>query len=109
MNTVTTPTTPTKLTSWTPPTWTDTVSTDGDLIECSRTLGFVPRIPPTAADLLAVTLIQRDEIQANTHNIDVLRHPVAVLVGGVSLTGAETESLVRLLQDATALIADPTR
>src|SRR5690242_455042 len=42
MPTVVTPSSLLQLTSWTQPAWTDEVSTDGDLIECSRTLGVVP-------------------------------------------------------------------
>ena len=115
MPTVVTPTSPIQLTSWTPPAWTDEVSTDGDLIECSRTLGVVPG-GRDALDTVTVSLVQRDEVRATREHIDVVRHPATVLVGGVSLTPADTTALATLLTDATALVrpapaivADPAR
>jgi hypothetical protein len=99
---VITPTPLIQLTSWTPPTWTAEVNTDGDLIECSRTLGVVP--PCTGiGEAITVSLVQRDEVRATSQHIDVVRHPVTVLVGGVSLTPADTDALAKLLTNATEL------
>jgi hypothetical protein len=102
MPTVVTPVSLIQLTSWTPPAWTDEVSTDGDLIECSRTLGVVPR-RVDALETVSVCLVQRDEVRATREHVDVVRHPVTVLVGGVSLTPADTVALAKLLADATEL------
>jgi hypothetical protein len=117
MNTVMTPTAPIQstafhldpvhLTSWTPPAWADSVVTTGDLIESWRTLGVVPLVPVTGSDTLAVALVQRDEVRATARRIEVVRHPVAVLVGGVSLTAPVADGLARLIDRATELIAAP--
>jgi hypothetical protein len=106
MTTVVTPDHPAKLTSWRPPAWTETVTVDGDQIECCRTLGTVPH-PSVAGDTLTVTLVQRDEVVAGADRIEVVRHPVAVSVGGTSLSPGETEALTDLLTQATALINEP--
>lgn len=103
MPTVATPETPTELVSWTPPAWTETVTVDGDLIECSRTLGTLPH-PTVTGDSLAVTLVQRDEVLATADRIQVVRHPVDVNVGGVALTPDDAEGLSYLLSQAKALL-----
>ena len=110
MQTVTTNTRPAQLAIWPAPEWAETVTTDGDLIECSRTLGTVSD-PECADSTLAVTLVQRDEVRTtrNQIEIEVVRHPVEVVVGDVSLTPEGTEALTGLLITATTLMSDTTR
>lgn len=108
MNTVMTPPAPLQLTSWTPPPWATTVMADGDLIVCSRPIGVVPHVTNGPADdVLSVMLVQRDEIRADLARIEVFRHPVEILVGGVSLSSDQAQDLSRLVENATALIAEP--
>ena len=108
MHTVTTPVPPLQLISWAPPPWADTIGTEGDQIECSRTLGVVPEEPNCAGDALKVIMIQRDEIRPDRDRIAVVRHPVEILVGGVSLSSSEARGLGHLVRHAVAVLHRPT-
>ena len=108
MHTVTTPTPPLQLITWAPPPWADTISTEGDQIECSRTLGAVPEAVNSAGDVLKVIMIQRDEIRPDRDRIEVVRHPIEILVGGVSLTSSEARGLGHLVRHAIAVLHRPT-
>lgn len=107
MPTVPTPTpagTPAVVTSWSPPPWATTITTDDGLIEASEALGAVPARPRHADESLTVFVMQRYEISTVADDIAVLRHPAEVLVGGISLTAAEAETLAELLRSAITLI-----
>ena len=95
---------PISVTAWSPPTWTEHISTEGDVIEAFRILGSVPEEPRTGDDVLPVIVLQRDEIRSTPTDVMVLRYPVEILVGGVSLTRTQAEALIELLSSAIALI-----
>jgi hypothetical protein len=59
-----------------------------------------------AGDVLRVENVQCDELRADRDRIDVVRHPVEILVGGVSLSGTEARGLRGLVDDA---IQNPQR
>ena len=96
---------PTTITRWSPPTWADQITDDGDLIEAFTVLGSIPQAPSTGPDTLSVIVMQRDEIDCGTADYVVKRHPAEILIGGVSLSPTQAGDLAELINSAISLIA----
>src|SRR3954447_4555064 len=93
------------VTSWDAPTWAQTSEAGEQLIDHCRSLGELRSLE--TGDVIAVEILQRDELTIAAGAATIQRHPLLLRVGQSRLSLEEAHALVAMVNSAFGLIEKP--